>query len=251
MEHSFNIEVAKKLGLAPAVILNNLYWWIEKNKANNKHFYDDYYWTYNSRKAFCTQFPYLTERQIEYALRKLINEGYVITGNYNKASFDRTLWYAITKKGYCILQNCEMEVTKNVNGNTENVRPIPYINTDNKNTDTENVEQGSTPPLIKEIIEYLNKRAGTKYRASSADTKKHITARIKEGYSLSDFKRVIDIKVKEWKYDKKMAPYLRPSTLFGTKFESYLNQCPNENVSSEVTKEEELATDENGNPIVF
>lgn len=66
MDHSFNINVAKKLGIASAVILNNLYWWIDKNRANDKHFHDGYYWTYNSRKAFVEQFPYLTERQIEY-----------------------------------------------------------------------------------------------------------------------------------------------------------------------------------------
>ena len=132
MDHSFNIEVAKELGIAPAVILNNIYWWIEKNKANEKHFHDGYYWTYNSRKAYVLQFPYLTVRQIEYALKKLIDEGYIITGNYNKASFDRTLWYAITKKGYCILQNCEMEKTNFVNANTENVGAIPDINTDSK-----------------------------------------------------------------------------------------------------------------------
>lgn len=132
MDHSFNINVAKKLGIASAVILNNLYWWIDKNRANDKHFHDGYYWTYNSRKAFVEQFPYLTERQIEYALRKLIDGGYVITGNYNKASFDRTLWYAITKEGYCILQNCEMEETKVLNANNRNVEPIPDINTDSK-----------------------------------------------------------------------------------------------------------------------
>lgn len=122
--HRFNINVAKKLGIASAVILNNLYWWIDKNRANDKHFHDGYYWTYNSRKAFVEQFPYLTERQIEYALRKLIDGGYVITGNYNKASFDRTLWYAITKEGYSILQNCEMEETKVLNANNRNVEPI-------------------------------------------------------------------------------------------------------------------------------
>lgn len=136
MDHNFNIAVAKELGIAPAVILNNLYWWIEKNRANEKHFHDGAYWTYNSRKAFCMQFPYLTERQIEYALRKLVDEGYVITGNYNKSTYDRTLWYSITKKGYCILQNCEMEETKNVNGVTENVKPIPDINTSKRANNT-------------------------------------------------------------------------------------------------------------------
>lgn len=124
MEHSFNVEVAKEVGITSAVILNNLYWWIEKNKANEKHFYNGSYWTYNSRKAFAKQFPYLSERQIEYALNKLIDEGYVITGNYNKVAYDRTLWYSITKKGYSILQNCEMEEPKKVNGITENVERI-------------------------------------------------------------------------------------------------------------------------------
>lgn len=134
MNHSFNIEIAKELGIAPAVILNNLWYWIEKNKANEKHFYDGHYWTYNSMKAYVLQFPYLTERQIDYALRKLRKEGYIITGNYNKASFDRTLWYAITKKGYSILQNCEMEKTNLENADNKNVEPIPDINTSNKNT---------------------------------------------------------------------------------------------------------------------
>lgn len=81
----------------------------------------------------------------------------------------------------------------------------------------------------KEVVEYLNIRAGTKYRASSKDTKKHIHARFEEGYTLDDFKAVIDKKVSEWgkepdKGQKDMRPYLRPSTLFGKNFESYLNQ---------------------------
>lgn len=140
MEHSFNIEVAKKLGIAPAVILNSLYFWIEKNRTDERNFYDGAYWTFMSRKGYCRYFPYLTERQIEYALRKLIDEGLVITGNYNKSTYDRTLWYSITKLGYCILQNCEMEETKNVNGNTEIVKPIPdnktISKTDNKTLST-------------------------------------------------------------------------------------------------------------------
>lgn len=243
MDHSFNIDVAKKIGIAPAVILNNLYWWIEKNKANEKHFHDGYYWTYNSRKAYVTQFPYLTERQIEYALKKLIDEEYIITGNYNKASFDRTLWYAITKKGYCILQNCEMEKTNFVNAINENAGAIPDINTDNKNTDTESV------PFSK-IVSYLNEKAGTSFRASSKDTQKHIKARWNDGYRLEDFFRVIDAKVEEWKYDKKMAPFLRPSTLFGTKFESYLQQYkePQKKASEDGS---ELARNEDGSLVTY
>ena len=91
MEHSFNVEVAKEVGITSAVILNNLYWWIEKNKANEKHFYNGSYWTYNSRKAFAKQFPYLSERQIEYALNKLIDEGsYSLVFHYKKGVFHFT-----------------------------------------------------------------------------------------------------------------------------------------------------------------
>ena len=115
MEHSFDVEIAKRYGIPCAVLLKNIYFWIEKNKANNKNYYDDNYWTYNSKKAFAELFPYLNERQIDYALKKLIDEGIVITGNYNKVAYDRTLWYAITKKGYSILQNCEMDATKLLN----------------------------------------------------------------------------------------------------------------------------------------
>lgn len=129
MEHSFDINVAKKYGIQAAVLLKNIYFWIEKNRANETNFYDGYYWTYNSKKAFSDLFPYMTERQIDYTLKKLIEEEILVTGNYNKMAYDRTLWYAITKKGYSILQNCEMETTKLLNGNNEIVEPIPDINT--------------------------------------------------------------------------------------------------------------------------
>jgi hypothetical protein len=126
MEHSFNIYIAEKYGVNSAILLKNLYFWIEKNRANETNFYDGYFWTYNSKKAFAALFPYMTARQVDYALQKLIDEGIVITGNYNKVAYDRTLWYAITKKGYSILQNCAMENTKMENGTPEIEQPIPY-----------------------------------------------------------------------------------------------------------------------------
>ena len=130
MYHQFDIDVAKEIGIVPAIILNNLYWWIDKNRANERHFYDGYYWTYNSRKAFAEQFPYLNEKKIRYAIEKLIDEGYVVTGNYNKSTYDRTLWYAITEKGYSILQNWQLHLTKLANGSDEIGTPIPDINID-------------------------------------------------------------------------------------------------------------------------
>ena len=72
------------------------------------------------------------------------------------------------------------------------------------------------------IIAYLNEKAGTKYRASSKATSQHIHARLEEGFTVDDFKCVIDKKCAEW-LGTDFAQYLRPVTLFGTKFEAYLN----------------------------
>ncbi len=158
MEHSFDIEIAKKYGIPCAVLLKNIFFWIEKNRANNKNFYDDNFWTYNSKKAFAELFPYLNERQIDYALKKLIDEGVLITGNYNKVAYDRTLWYAITKKGYSILQNCEMDETKLRNGSNNIVEPIPDINTNNKLTNNNKDKKGrkSANSFDALIDNYLN-----------------------------------------------------------------------------------------------
>jgi uncharacterized phage protein (TIGR02220 family) len=70
----------------------------------------------------------------------------------------------------------------------------------------------------------LNSKCGTKYKSSSKKTQNLIKARFNEGFTLDDFKTVIDKKSSDWFNDNKMNQYLRPETLFGTKFESYLNQ---------------------------
>ena len=83
-------------------------------------------------------------------------------------------------------------------------------------------ETAADTAVFTEIIEYLNRQAGTNYRASSTNTKKHIHARLADGYSVEDFKTVIDKKCNEW-LGTDYAQYLRPDTLFGSKFEAYLN----------------------------
>lgn len=100
------------------------------------------------------------------------------------------------------------------------------------------MQQSLTPPMqqslpnnitpniktntIKDIIDYLNSRLGTSYKHTTAKTVECVNARLKEGFTLEDFKTVIDKKVAEWK-GTDFEQYLRPTTLFGTKFEGYLN----------------------------
>lgn len=93
------------------------------------------------------------------------------------------------------------------------------------------------------VCNYLNEKAGTSFRESSSKTKSLIDARVNEGYSENDFKKVIDNKVAEWK-GTDMEKYLRPETLFGTKFEAYLNQKTKSIDSNERYKAKEWDPDE-------
>ena len=72
------------------------------------------------------------------------------------------------------------------------------------------------------IVEYLNEKAGTAFKSTSKATQKLIKARLDDGFSVEDFKTVIDNQCAKWK-NNEWSQYLRPSTLFGNKFENYLN----------------------------
>lgn len=104
------------------------------------------------------------------------------------------------------------------------------LNTNKLITNKPNTKELNTKEY-KEIIDFLNSKSGTNYKATSQDTKRHINARVNEGFTLEDFKTVIDKKCAEW-LGTDMAKYLRPSTLFGTKFESYLNAPTKRNAAS-------------------
>lgn len=162
MNHSFDVNIAKKYGIEEAILLQHIYFWIEKNKANEKHFYNGTYWTYSTKKALAVLFPYLTPRKIDYALNNLIENGLIITGYFNEKPTDRTLWYALTKMGYCILQNCEMENTKLENDN--NIYNNTNTNVENTNIEESiinNTKENSKrfkKPTLEELQAYINEK---------------------------------------------------------------------------------------------
>lgn len=125
MKHLFDVEIAQKYGINAAILLENLGYWIKRNEANGTNFFDGEFWTYNSRRAYRELFPYMSQRQINTAFEKLIADGFVITGNYNKSTYDRTLWYALTKKGKCILRFDIMDNYEMENASSQNEKPIP------------------------------------------------------------------------------------------------------------------------------
>ena len=140
--HHFNTELACEVGVTKALLLENIAFWIEKNVANNKHFYKDNYWTYNSIKAFADIFPYISIRRLERELKELINYDYLVSDNFNKSPYDRIKWYALSNKSFkyykkfCPKNGALIDTQKNVNENNETREPIPDNNTDNNTNDT-------------------------------------------------------------------------------------------------------------------
>ena len=130
MKHIFDIEIAEQYGINAAILLENIGFWIAQSEANEINFHDGSYWTFNSCRALQELFPYMSKRQIHSALEKLINDGLIVTGNYNKVAYDRTLWYTLTQKGKSILHFGTMDFPKKENRFSAEVTPIPDINTD-------------------------------------------------------------------------------------------------------------------------
>lgn len=110
---------------------------------------------------------------------------------------------------------------------------IPVVDADKNRLDKSRLDKSSTMSgdptaqtineTIKEVVQYLNEKTGCHYKPSSKATQQHIHARLMEGFTLDDFKVVIEKKTAEWK-GTELERFLRPETLFVTKFESYLNQ---------------------------
>ena len=115
------------------------------------------------------------------------------------------------------------EVQKVHIGSVENtlseVQKVHTIKTENTKTENNN----NKLLICKEVISYLNLKAKKNFKVDTASHQKFIKARLKEGYVLEDFKKVVDIMVAKWK-GTEYEQYLQPQTLFGNKMDNYLNQ---------------------------
>ena len=115
------------------------------------------------------------------------------------------------------------EVQKVHLGSVENtlseVQKVHTIKTENTKTENNN----NKLLICKEVISYLNLKAKKNFKVDTASHQKFIKARLKEGYVLEDFKKVVDIMVAKWQ-GTEYEQYLQPQTLFGNKMDNYLNQ---------------------------
>ena len=103
-EHSFNIELAKIVGIEKAILLKNIHWWILKNAKNGKNYRKGKFWTFNSARAFTELFPYMNERSITRWLKELEDENWIVTENFNRRKSDKTKWYSLGDK---LLEICK------------------------------------------------------------------------------------------------------------------------------------------------
>lgn len=160
---------------------------------------------------------------VRTTINELLDKGYMTRekrrkGNGDFDGYDYTLHEYPVKHGVRKMEDAKMEDAKMVFAKSDT--------TNNDFTNNDLTKNDSRVDLIpyKEIIDYLNSKTGKRYSHKSKANQKLIKARMNEGYTKDDFIRVIDIKTNEWINVEDMKPYLQPTTLFGNKFDKYLNQ---------------------------
>ena len=131
----FDRTLAREIGDRHATVLQQVHYWIEVNrKKKNKEVYKDgYYWTYRSIKKWHEEeFDYLSFSTVRRTFDDLIEDGYLITGEYNKFGADRTKWYRVNKdkisKLYEKITN-EKHLSNMTNANAQNEQmEMPKMN---------------------------------------------------------------------------------------------------------------------------
>lgn len=219
-------KLATEIGLNEAIVLQQMHYWLKKSNHN----YDGRRWIYNSYKEWEQHFPFWSNATIRRTISSLEKQELLFVGNYNKAGFDNTKWYSID---YFKLEGVSKRLAQNeqttcskradavAQNEQTNTRDYTEITTETTNNNI--LSPSSTAYPYKDVINYLNQQTGKHYKSTTKKNQTVIRARTDEGFTLDDFKQVVNNKVVEWK-GTDMEKYLRPETLFGTKFEGYLNQ---------------------------
>lgn len=163
----------------------------------------------------------LTTQKIRTILKKFEKQGYIEFLSSGSKGKESTLKLTIKQQLF----------NNNTTNKTEQLQQVEDLGSNNlttnqqqSNNTTKKKEKDNNNNIYSLVIDYLNRKASTNYRASTKNTQSFINARVREGYTVEDFKKVIDSKSKDW-LNTDFEKYLRPSTLFGTKFENYLNEA--------------------------
>ena len=161
-----------------------------------------------------------------------------VTPNVAKSTYYRVIQYGIDNfpkyiKNYSLVKK-RNEIIINLYGNVISINPEDIVTKPKvKQPRQPQVKPKTNNELIEKIINFLNECTGKSFKTNSKVAIININARLNEGYTLDDFIKVISVKSTKWQ-NTKFEDYLTPNTLFGNKFESYLN----ENINPEKTKQE-------------
>jgi uncharacterized phage protein (TIGR02220 family) len=160
----------------------------------------------------------ISEQTVRTCLVRLEKTGEITQKSTNKYSVITICKYDDYQKGTTPVNQ---QLTNNQPATNQQLTTNNNVNNETKVNIVEKPTRQNIPFL--EIVSYLNEKTGKNYKPTTNATKAHIKARWNEGFTLSDFKKVIETKSREWSSDPKMLQYLRPQTIFGTNFEAYLN----------------------------
>lgn len=217
-----------------AALLNQLIYWSDRTNRKDGYFYKSY-------KEWEEEI-HLSKYQVMRSIKKLKNMGIVETA-LKKANGAPTVHYKVDSKvtSQWIVKFLNNGKSTNLTMDSEETQQTLTEITTEITTETTNNNTLSGNPTVpyQQIVDYLNEKTGKQYKHTTKKTQSLIKARTKEGFSLDDFKQVIDNMSSQWMNDNKMNQYLRPETLFGTKFEGYLNQQQSNAVDEDWKKQYE------------
>ena len=263
-------DLAYRIGLNEAIALQQVHYWLKETTSGVEH--EGARWIYNTTEQWLEQFPFWSESTLKRTFTSLKKLGLLLIEQLNKAQRDMTNFYTINYENKLLDdvtsaksirskcaspsgQNDMMEQVK-VKRSTGSKRAavIGSKCTDDPTeitteSTTEITNKTSCPvaaqpdpevlitDLAIEVLAHLNLVSGSRYQKSKTALE-NIRARLREGYTDSELKLVIDLKHEHWRSNDEMYQYMRPDTLFAPKkFEGYLQSATRWNAKGRPARE--------------
>lgn len=206
--HSFNEDVAAKVGVNAAILYQNILFWCEKNKGekSEKHYHEGRYWTFNSYPQFASYFKYLSPKQVRTALELLVQEGYILAGNFNDKLYDNTKWYTLAPapQGNTPAPQGRPSAPQG--------RPIPDSKPDIKpNTNTSSKDDGDMDLFNRVFWSKYPKKVGKKaaFKSFKAVMKQVDRGDVHYGEFMTAFEKYVDsMKGKDTQFVKHLSTWL-------------------------------------------
>jgi len=231
--------LACEIGVSQAMVLQQIHYWVTKNAENNKNFQDGHYWTYNTYAGWQENFPFLKVDTVRKIIKDLEKKGLVISGKYNKASWDQTKWYRVNYEALDSIIPCGIIPTPPCGNEVDAPcgQRIPHATGRKSQTNTRDYSTDTTTERKKDII---NKSSTPEVYTLTDSEKRFLETlgqvdnypldrqkdlemyrRLAKGYPELDLNEAID----QWhmyKLDKPLEPNSNPRGQINTSFKKYV-----------------------------